>query len=190
MMLGLLAIGWIVYLALHSVLALDAVKAGIKISPRSYRIGYVIFSTIGLVALMWWGSKLPYEYFFNSTGIVRYMSLMLTTFGVMTIQLSFRHYNFRSFIGLKEEAAVLKTTGLLHYVRHPIYSGLILVTIGFFLFIPNLPSLIASGCIFLYLPIGIYLEEKKLLALFGDAYRQYKQDVPAVLPRIPFGGKS
>ena len=83
-----------------------------------------------------------------------------------------------------DEISELKKDGILGYVRHPIYTGTILVILGFFLFIPNLPTLVSCMCMLLYLPIGIYLEEKKLIALYGSAYLEYRDKVPALFPRL------
>ena len=138
---------------------------------------------MGLIALLVVNSNIPATYFFESAGVVRYLSLMLTTFGVMLIQLSFRQYRLKGFLGLAAEEATLRKSGILNWIRHPIYSGLILVTIGFFLFIPNLPTAISCGCILTYLPIGIYLEEKKMMSEFGQAYTDYRKEVPALVPR-------
>jgi protein-S-isoprenylcysteine O-methyltransferase Ste14 len=143
-----------------------------------------VISTVGLVALMILNGSIPGGSLFESTDVVRYLSLMLTTFGVMTIQLSFRQYRLKAFLGFAEEKMELKIEGVLKQVRHPIYSGLILVTIGFFLFIPTMASVVSCLCIFAYLPIGIYLEEKKLIAAFGENYLRYKKEVPALIPRL------
>lgn len=123
-------------------------------------------------------------YLFSREGLVRYLSLMLTTFGVMTIQIAFRQYRIKAFLGLDEESNELNTEGILKVVRHPIYSGIILVTVGFFLFIPNLPTLISCACILIYIPIGIYFEEKKLIRIFGETYREYRKKVPALIPGL------
>jgi protein-S-isoprenylcysteine O-methyltransferase Ste14 len=56
--------------------------------------------------------------------------------------------------------------------------------LGYFLFEPTLANLASALCIFLYLPLGIYLEEKKLIQQYGDRYIQYKKEVPAILPKI------
>ena len=109
---------------------------------------------------------------------------MLTTFGVMLIQISFRVYRLRSFIGFAEEENKLRRSGVLDWIRHPIYAGLILVILGFFLFIPNLPTLLSCACMLIYLPIGIYLEEKKMVKAFGQAYLDYRKEVPAIIPNI------
>ena len=35
-----------------------------------------------------------------------------------------------------------------------------------------------------YFIIGSILEERRLLARFGDAYREYQQRVPMLIPRL------
>jgi len=113
---------------------------------------------------------------------------MLAAFGTIILVKSFKNFSGKRFAGLtphddleiKEE---LIQTGIHGYIRHPIYAGLILIFTGYFLFSPTLASLIHVGMLMLYLPIGIYLEEKKLLAIFGQAYKNYQSNVPALIPR-------
>jgi len=163
--------GWLLYFVLHSVMA-----------GRTNRIVYVLVSTTGLLALLFYNGSIHSLKFFVSEGPVRYVSLVLTTFGVMIIQTSFRQYNFKGFVGLSAEKPELKTEGVLRYVRHPIQAGIILIVLGFFFFIPNLPTLISCACILIYIPVGLYFEEKKLVALYGDQYLEYRKKVPAIIP--------
>ena len=184
-----LAFGWVVYFILHSLLATDEMKAfaGRQLGKafRFYRAFYSMMSLVGLISLLILNGSIHSEYFFENAGLVRYLSLMLTTFGVMTIQIAFRQYKLKSFLGFTGEKNDLSIEGILKHIRHPIYTGLIMVTIGFFLFIPNLPTLVSCLSIFIYLPIGIYLEEKKLILMFGEKYILYKHDVPAIIPKLP-----
>lgn len=184
---GVLAGGWIAYLTLHSVLASETLKRsaqqGLGKYYRFYRLGYSIIATAGLVVLLIINGSIPAEYFFEPSGIPRFFSLVLTTSGVIIMQRAFRNYRLKAFLGFVPEENRLRRSGILAWVRHPIYSGLILITLGFFLFIPNLPTLITCSSILLYLPIGIYLEEKKLIGEFGEAYVNYRKEVPALLPR-------
>jgi protein-S-isoprenylcysteine O-methyltransferase Ste14 len=175
-----LVAGWVVYFALHSVLAIEGIKA--KFPRRAYRIFYVVFSTAGLLALMFYNGSIPALKFFVSEGPARWASLILTIFGVMVIQTSFRQYNLQAFLGFKTENNELQTHGILEYVRHPIQAGIILVVLGFFFFIPNMPTLISCACILIYIPIGMHLEEKKLIKTYGDKYAEYKKRVPAIIP--------
>jgi protein-S-isoprenylcysteine O-methyltransferase Ste14 len=178
----LLISGWIAYFAVHSLLAAPRIKQ--KFQFAGYRIAYVSISVVGLLILLLYNGSIPSAPFFESHGFPRYVSLVLTTFGVMIIQGSFRQYSFKGFVGLAQEEPVLKTDGILGYVRHPIYSGLILVIAGFFLFIPNLPTLISCLCMLVYIPIGMMLEERKLIAFYGTAYHEYRNKVPALFPKL------
>jgi len=179
---------WIIYLGLHSFLAADRVKASIKqhmgSAFRYYRIIYSIVATLLLMALLVFNAALPSVLLFDNKGLSHYVSLMLTTLGVIIISRSFREYSFGSFIGLRTETHELKRTGILKIVRHPIYSGTILIVIGFFMFYPTIGTLISVSCILAYLPIGIYFEEKKLIREFGEKYLNYKKEVPSVIPRF------
>jgi protein-S-isoprenylcysteine O-methyltransferase Ste14 len=71
----------------------------------------------------------------------------------------------------------LITTGMYRLVRHPIYSGTLILFMGLILFNSSLLS-------FLYFPVSIFLywlmtffEEKDLIRMFGEEYIRYKQKV-------------
>lgn len=179
---------WFFYFMLHSFLASVNVKSFFerawKDKFRYYRFTYSLISIIGLALLLFFNASLSSDVIFISNGVVRYLSLMLATLGVIVISRSFREYRFSSFIGLEHEGNEFIRTGILKHVRHPIYSGTILIVIGFFLFNPTWGTLVSACCILFYLPIGIYLEERKLIAQFGDQYLRYKKEVPSILPTI------
>ena len=73
-----------------------------------------------------------------------------------------------------------KTPSLYRWVRHPLYLGLLLafwatptMTLGHLLF-----AVANTG----YILIGLSLEERDLLAVFGDQYRRYRQQVSMLVP--------
>lgn len=181
---GWLTSAWITYLALHSILATDDLKRWVPLRPTTYRLLYSILSTVGLIALLVYGALLPAKNFFERSEWIRYVSLVLTTGGVIVLRQAFRQYRFKSFIGLSDEETSLTRSGILAKVRHPIYSGVILIVIGFFLFVPTPASLVATLTILIYLPIGMVLEEQKLVRLYGEAYQNYRKEVPALIPRL------
>lgn len=178
-----LILGWAAYYFLHSWLASTPVKK--VLATRYYRLIYTLFSVAGLFALLMLNGSIASPYLLPTEGTVRYISLVFASFGVIIIRISFKHYSFKTFVGLSpDQDQRLQQDGILQHVRHPLYSGTILILLGFFLFNPNWPTLVSVICSFAYLPIGIYLEEQKLITHYGKTYLEYRERVPALLPRF------
>ena len=85
------------------------------------------------------------------------------------------------FAGRVTEPMKFKTPGLYRLIRHPIYLGFIIafwctptMTLGHLLF-----AAVTTAYIF----VGIYLEERDLVAMFGDEYRRYRERVAMLVPR-------
>ena len=79
--------------------------------------------------------------------------------------------------------------GLHRYVRHPLYSGTLLLVWSLFSLFPLLSNLLACTIISLYTIIGIRWEEKKLSETFGSGYKKYAEQVPMLFPRMKIRGK-
>jgi len=79
-----------------------------------------------------------------------------------------------------DEIQVLRIEGALKFVRHPIY----LFSILFLGFRPtmNVFYLTMYICIIVYFYIGSVYEERKLIELFGNEYREYQREVPRIFP--------
>ena len=181
----LLVTAWLFYFFLHSLFAADSVKKRIPFPPRIYRLLYVVFSTAGLLALLFLNGWMGGEAMFSRTDFIQYISLFTAGAGVLIINAAFRNYSVRSFLGLESEIdGKLVTKGINSWVRHPFYTGTILITLGFYLIDPRISTLISVGCVWVYLVIGIYLEEKKLIRQYGQQYLDYRKDVAAVIPFI------
>lgn len=81
----------------------------------------------------------------------------------------------------------LVTDGLYGYVRHPMYAFSILLVWLSPAMSSNLLAVILLLSLYMY--IGSFHEEHRLIQVFGDQYRAYQQRVPRLLPRLrlPFG---
>lgn len=184
----ILFLGWGVFYFLHSFLLLEKVKAKIGLKPRAYRLLYNLFSLMLIGAVLLVGAIIPSPLMFAPGPGTFYIGLMVSTVGIFVIKRAFRNYSTRVFLGIKQEnpSDDLKTEGLQSKVRHPLYTGTIMIFLGYFVYNPMLSSLITLFSLLIYLPIGIKMEEKKLVAKFGQLYLDYCNEVPALLPKIRF----
>lgn len=78
----------------------------------------------------------------------------------------------------------LATDGPYAFVRHPLYTGNILLLIGFAIAASQLWAfLVLAIFIYLYYPPAIEYEDYKLEKLFGESWRNWAGRTPALIPR-------
>jgi protein-S-isoprenylcysteine O-methyltransferase Ste14 len=79
----------------------------------------------------------------------------------------------------------LATDGPYRFVRHPLYTGNILLVVGFAIAASrwwNLP--IALFFFWFYYPPAIEYEDRKLHRIFGEAWEKWSVHTPALMPRF------
>lgn len=186
----LLILFWIIYFALHSILASTAIKDFFikKMGKffRYYRLGYSVFATVTLIFL------LIFQYSFHSPLLIRsvflkYLStLFLVLPGLVIMFISIKKY-FMLLSGIRSifvatPPTELKVGGIHRLVRHPLYLGTILFVCGLFLLFPTLTNFIVVVLLVIYTVTGIFFEEKKLIREFGEDYKKYISEVPMLIP--------
>jgi protein-S-isoprenylcysteine O-methyltransferase Ste14 len=176
---------WLVYSISHSLFASNKVKKWLDFTKKYYRIAYSIFSLVGLLAILFWMALQPKTWLWEIIPFTKGVGLSMATFGLLIIRRVIGQISVSEFIGLKPEVLVpdLIVKGSFEYVRHPIYTGTILLIWGYFVFSPNDLNLISAFCITIYTLIGIRIEEKKLLETFGKPYADYKSKTPMLIPK-------
>lgn len=185
----ILAILWIVYCVLHSILASEWLKRKLRQRMKNYkwyRLWYTLFSFVFLVALLYYQVKMPTVELFYRNNLVLLAGFVLSASGLGLMLICIRKY-FMSLSGLKSlivetYSNELQITGIHKYIRHPLYLGTFMFIWGLLLLFPYLSLLIANVIITVYTLIGIELEEQKLIAEFGEHYKNYQKSVPRLLP--------
>ena len=78
----------------------------------------------------------------------------------------------------------LATNGPYSLVRHPLYTGNLLMMIGFTFASGQWWALLVSAAFWwFYYPVAVDYEDHKLHGIFGDDWEAWSGTVPAVIPR-------
>lgn len=85
-------------------------------------------------------------------------------------------------VTVKAEHRIIKT-GPYTLTRHPIYTGMLLAVVGTVLVRDTVASLIGCALITTGFVLKLRQEERMLTGHFGDDYRVYREQVPALIPR-------
>lgn len=189
------ALGWLSFGAVHSILAGAGAKGRLdSLLGAYYRLSYNVFAAFH-IAFVWalGGWVLSAQAYGFEPGVAAALTA-IRVFGVVVLVLALREYDLGLFSGLKqirehkkgapEDENVggdepLVTDGLHRFVRHPLYLGVYMIFWGGAVSDFGLATAVWGS---LYLFIGARHEERSLLALYGEAYADYKRRVPAVIP--------
>ena len=74
--------------------------------------------------------------------------------------------------------------GVYHYVRHPQYLGFLLVTLGWLIHWPTVPTAVMWPILVVMYYKLARREEKEMEERFGGRYLLYKENVPMFIPRV------
>lgn len=188
----LVALLWVVYFLLHSLLASRTVKERLfRWAPflqGRYRLAYNLIAIFIIIPILLAGALVQGPRLLPANDFLRYLAMFFATWGVIVVRLAFKVFDFRQFIGFsrhtEDDEKELKKEGVLSRIRHPLYAGGLLIVIGYALFAPTLTNWIICLISIVYIFLGMRIEEKRLMDRFGDEYAKYKEEVPALIPRL------
>ncbi len=83
-----------------------------------------------------------------------------------------------------EKTTALVTSGIYHYIRHPLYSSLFLLAWGIFFKSPSWPGLILALAATLFLVATAKADENECTRFFGPPYQEYMKTTRMFVPFI------
>jgi protein-S-isoprenylcysteine O-methyltransferase Ste14 len=183
---------WIAFSVLHSLFADERWKKKMQVilnkNYKFYRIAYSFFALITLAIAVVYNFSMQ-SFLLWKINIVEQVSAVacMLVFGIIMLLFTRRFFFDLSGADVfqkKQVSRELIKTDLYKYVRHPLYSATLGFVWSIFLYNPLLSNLISCACITLYTIAGIILEEKKLVAEFGESYLQYRSKTPMLIPKL------
>lgn len=121
------------------------------------------------------GAVIPTSIF---PGLLEALGLLLGFWSIWTMRVS----TFQITPDVAPES-VLVTNGAYSYIRHPMYTALLIVAVGLLLNFFTPLRLIAVGILFINLLIKVHYEESLLSKHFKE-YREYQKKTKRFLPFI------
>jgi protein-S-isoprenylcysteine O-methyltransferase Ste14 len=185
---------WIIWCFVHSLMIAPVVTNSLKDKfGDRFRFYRLFFNTVALatffpLALYSFQLKeMPILVWDGALAVVQYVLLSLSLFLFLA---GARHYSLSSFLGIAQiregepnktlsTHPAFATSGILSIIRHPWYASALLLIWARDL---GLTALIINFVLSLYLFIGAFLEEHKLIKEFGDDYRHYQNRVSMLFP--------
>jgi len=188
---------WVAWATIHSLMVSHAITHWAKNSLANKYVYYrIVYNAVALITFL---PILVYSEMLDGKLIIDYvppwniLQNTLIAFALIIFIWSFKQFDGLEFFGIRQlmpksfnrmlaaQPITVITDGPYRFVRHPMYFGALI-------FIWSLDAtwagIITHIILSLYLIIGSFLEEKKLVVEFGTAYTQYQQRVPMLIPFI------
>ena len=188
----ILVLLWGLFGILHSLLAASwwklIMQRWLGTHYKYYHFSYSVFAALSLTGILMFQYTIESPLLYAAPVWVKLVLCLPALAGLLIMGVVIKKYFF-SLSGIsvfykQQPPVVLEQGGLHRYVRHPLYFGTLLFIWSLFLIYPYLNNGLACFEITIYTVLGARLEEKKLVAQFGEKYLSYKKHVPMLIPGL------
>ena len=151
----------------------------------------MLFASLMLLLLFWQWRPMPAivwhieepEMAHGRSPVLSFLGWVIvftSTFLINHFELFGLHQVANNLAGRRMPTPTFRTPLLYKFVRHPIYLGFIIA----FWAAPTMSAghLLFAAVTTAYIFVGIMLEERDLIDMFGDEYRRYRERVSMLLP--------
>jgi len=177
---------WLIWILNWLLSALFVKKVETK-EPGKKRLAHLILIGAGLVAMYGreWHLGLLDRHFISPTSTIHGIAVCLSAAGLILAFWARAHIGqyWSATIALKQDHRVIQT-GPYAYLRHPIYTGIILAFVGQLLVTGQYRGILGLGLIVAALVQKARSEEGLLSQSLGPAYRDYRQNTGFLLPKV------
>jgi protein-S-isoprenylcysteine O-methyltransferase Ste14 len=182
--------------SIHSLLASLSFKSLLRRTlgdkfMKPYRLLYNIFAVISIAPVLYLTAVLPDEVLYQVPPPWSYLMWLGQGISVFLLFVAVSQTDVLSFAGLRqlieeEKTGKLVTHGLYRFVRHPLYTFSLLI-----LWLSprvTINSFMVYLALTIYVLVGAFFEERKLLREFGQEYANYRSVTPMLMPGLKLRG--
>ena len=189
-----LAFIWFAWCFIHSALISETVTGYFRhrfaAHFRYHRLVYNGVAVFTLLPVVLYTTSLQTHPLFCWQGYWRGIQFLLIFIPFLLFLSGSRYYDALSFLGVRQlrqsnscigmtENCELETTGLLGIVRHPWYTGGMMIVWARDI---DISAIVTNLIITVYFIVGTVLEERRLSIEFGEGYKEYQKRVSMFFP--------
>ncbi|HWQ18972.1 MAG TPA: isoprenylcysteine carboxylmethyltransferase family protein [Methanotrichaceae archaeon] len=186
---GVLALCFVIFAALHSLLADMRAKSLVRrtFGPSSdhwYRPAYVAISFLTLIPVAYLLASAPQRVLYKVSAPLSWLMMALQALSALALLGALMQTGLMDFLGIKPRIGPgrLITGGFYCHLRNPLFFfGMTFIWLTPFM---TDMMLVLYSLITIYFYVGALHEERSLLAEFGAEYAEYRRRIPMFIPRL------
>jgi protein-S-isoprenylcysteine O-methyltransferase Ste14 len=186
--LHLASVAWIVFIA-YWIVSAQKLKSIKQREPRGERLMQLVFMVAAYLLMFndqfsrgWLATR-----FVSASPTIGVLGVALSVAGIALAIWARWHLgeNWSATVTLKEDHELI-SAGPYRYIRHPIYTGMLLAFVGTALALGEYRALISVGIVLFAFYIKAKKEERFLTQEFGEKFREHSRRTGMFLPKFTY----